>query len=38
MKRIILMMPVSAERFTERPERELDRHEAGDELPPPDRA
>jgi hypothetical protein len=38
MRKIILMMPVSAERFTERPERELDRHKAGDELPPPDRA
>jgi hypothetical protein len=31
MRKIILMMPVSDQRFIEGPERELDRHKAGDD-------
>jgi hypothetical protein len=34
MRKIILMMPVSVDRFIEGPEREFDWHKA-DELPPP---
>jgi hypothetical protein len=35
MRKIILMMPVSGGGFIEASERELDRHKASDELPPP---
>jgi hypothetical protein len=35
MRKIILKMPVSGGGFIEGSERELDRHKAGDELPPP---
>jgi hypothetical protein len=35
MRKIILMMPVSGGGFIEGSEHELDRHKAGDELPPP---